>query len=107
MNKESIETLARRLAASLPQGLLAVKSDVEENFRAVLKGSLARMDLVTREEFEIQEAVLQRTREKLEALEARLTAHETRQQAAPAGKAKTAKKKTGKKASKKAAKKTS
>ncbi|MGB5246455.1 MAG: accessory factor UbiK family protein [Woeseia sp.] len=106
MNKESIETLARRLAASLPQGLLAVKSDVEENFRAVLKGSLARMDLVTREEFEVQEAVLQRTREKLEALEARLTAHESGQQAAPAKEAKPAQKTAAKTARKTAKKKT-
>ncbi|MCB1844762.1 MAG: accessory factor UbiK family protein, partial [Halioglobus sp.] len=50
--------------------------DLEENFRTVLKSSLQRMDLVTREEFEVQEAVLARTREKLEALEARLTDYE-------------------------------
>ncbi|NNE62247.1 MAG: accessory factor UbiK family protein [Woeseia sp.] len=79
MNRESIESLARKLAASLPEGLRAIGSDVEENFRAVLKGSLARMDLVTREEFEVQEAVLMRTREKLEVLEARLATFETRQ----------------------------
>ncbi|MGB5344743.1 MAG: accessory factor UbiK family protein [Woeseia sp.] len=105
MNKESIETLARRLAASLPQGLLAVKNDVEENFRAVLKSSLARMDLVTREEFEVQEAVLLRTREKLEALEARLGAYEARQQAAPAVTKKSSKKSSKKKPATKASKK--
>lgn len=96
MNRESIESLARKLAASLPEGLRTIGSDVEENFRAVLKGSLARMDLVTREEFEVQEAVLQRTREKLEAIAARLEAFETRQ-STPPKKTKTAKKKASRK----------
>lgn len=82
MNKESIDSLARRLAASLPEGLKTLRDDVEENFRAVLKGGIARMDLVTREEFDVQQAVLARTREKLEALEARVAAAE---QAAASG----------------------
>lgn len=76
MTRESIDKLARRLAASLPQSLLAVRDDVEQNFRAVLKSSLARMDLVTREEFEVQELVLARTREKLAALEKRVASYE-------------------------------
>ncbi|ANO49969.1 accessory factor UbiK family protein [Woeseia oceani] len=97
MTRESIDSLARRLAASLPQGLRTVRDDMEENFRSVLKSSLQRMDLVTREEFEVQEAVLARTREKLEALEVRLAAYEQSIAAAP-----TAKKKVKKKASKKA-----
>ena len=50
----------------------AVRDDLEQNFRAVLRASLAKLDLVTRDEFEVQESVLARTREKLEALEARL-----------------------------------
>jgi len=56
----------------VPEGLRSVREDLENNFRSVLKASLSRLDLVTREEFEVQEAVLVRTREKLEALEARL-----------------------------------
>ena len=72
MNRESIDSLARRLAASLPQGIKAMRDDVEANFRAVLKSNLARMDLVTREEFEVQQLVLERTRSKLAELEARL-----------------------------------
>ena len=72
MSDKSIEDLARKLAESLPEGLRAVREDIENNFRAVLKSGLSRLDLVTREEFEVQEAVLARTREKLEALEARL-----------------------------------
>jgi ubiquinone biosynthesis accessory factor UbiK len=75
-NKLRIEELARRLAESLPGGFKALQADAEQNFRAVLQASLARLDLVTREEFDVQSAVLKRTREKLEALEARLAALE-------------------------------
>ena len=72
MSDESIEGLARKLADAVPEGLRSVRADVEQNFRSVLRGGLAKLDLVTREEFEVQEAVLARTREKLEALEKRL-----------------------------------
>ncbi len=69
MNDNSIDGLAKKLADSLPGGLRSMRDDLEQNFRAVLRGGLTRLDLVTREEFEVQEAVLARTREKLEALE--------------------------------------
>ena len=69
---ESIDELARRIADSVPQGLRSVKDDLEKNFRSVLNSGLGKLDLVTREEFEVQEAVLARTRQKLEALEERL-----------------------------------
>lgn len=49
-----------------------MRRDLEDNFRSVLQTGLGKLDLVTREEFEVQEAVLKRTREKLEALEKRL-----------------------------------
>jgi len=52
--------------------------DMERNFKSLLQSALARMDLVTREEFDVQMAVLARTREKLEALEARLAELEGR-----------------------------
>lgn len=77
MNDKSIDGLARRLAESVPEGLRSIGGDLEENFRAVLRSGLARLDLVTREEFEVQEAVLKRTREKLEALEQRVRELET------------------------------
>lgn len=70
--KPNIDELARRLADSLPGGLKALREDAEQNFRAVLQAGLARLDLVTREEFDVQASVLRRTREKLEALEQRL-----------------------------------
>ena len=68
----NIDELARRLAEALPGSLKALQADAEQNFRAVLQASLARLDLVSREEFDVQTAVLRRTREKLAALEARL-----------------------------------
>ena len=72
MSDYSIEDLASKLADALPEGLRSMQKDLEENFRSVLQSGLAKLDLVTREEFEVQEAVLARTREKLDALEARL-----------------------------------
>ena len=76
MTKESIENIARKLAEAVPEGLKSVREDLEGNFRSVLQTSLAKLDLVTRDEFEVQEAVLEKTRSKLEALEARLAALE-------------------------------
>jgi len=89
---ESIDELARRLAESVPQGIRSVKDDLEKNFRSVLRSGLGKLDLVTREEFEVQEAVLARTREKLDSLEERLQTIEAKK-AKKAKKAKTKKKK--------------
>ncbi len=72
MNTQSIENLVKKLADTVPQGLRSVREDMEQNFRSVLQSGLGKLDLVTREEFEVQEAVLARTREKLDALEAKL-----------------------------------
>jgi len=63
-----LNDLARRLAESLPASLQQAKTDLEQNFRAVLEAGLRRMDLVSREEFEAQSALLKRTRERLEDL---------------------------------------
>lgn len=78
MSDESIEGLAKKLADAVPEGLRSVRKDVEQNFRSVLRGGLAKLDLVTREEFEVQEAVLARTREKLDALEQRIAEYEAK-----------------------------
>lgn len=72
MVDESIENLARKLAESVPEGLRSMRDDLEKNFRGVLRSGISKLDLVTREEFDVQEAVLARTREKLERLEAKL-----------------------------------
>jgi ubiquinone biosynthesis accessory factor UbiK len=71
--REQVERLAARLAEAVPASLGPMREEVEQNFRAVLAQGLAKLDLVTREEFEVQQAVLERTREKLKALEARLS----------------------------------
>ena len=89
---ESIDELARRLADSVPQGLRSVKEDLEKNFRSVLSSGLGKLDLVTREEFEVQEAVLARTRQKLETLEERLQTIEAKKAKTKKKKAKTKKK---------------
>ena len=67
-----IDDLARRLAGSVPESVVALRRDLEQNFKGVLQGQLARLDLVTREEFDVQASVLKRTRSKLAALEKRL-----------------------------------
>ena len=64
-----IDELARRLSSLVPPGVRESREDMQENFKAVLQSGLAKLDLVTREEFDVQRAVLLRTREKLEALE--------------------------------------
>lgn len=63
------DDLAKRLAEAAPPGFTAMREEIEKNFRAVLQSTFAKMDLVTREEFDVQTAVLARTREKLELLQ--------------------------------------
>jgi BMFP domain-containing protein YqiC len=69
---ESIDQLAQRLAGLVPPGLAQAREDLEANFRDVLTHGLQRLDLVTREEFDVQRMVLARTRDRLEQLEKRL-----------------------------------
>ncbi len=73
-DRPGIDDLARRLAEAVPRNLKAMGEDLERNFKSLLQTGLEKMDLVTREEFDVQVAVLARTREKIEALEARLAA---------------------------------
>jgi BMFP domain-containing protein YqiC len=75
---KNIDDLARKLSDLVPPGLKGARADLEQNFKSTLQAGLARLDLVTREEFEVQRAVLLRTREKLEALERQLAALEAR-----------------------------
>src|SRR5690606_1852686 len=60
-NRFNLDDLARQLAQSLPQNLRALGGDLERNFRAMLHSGLERMDIVSREEFDLQSAVLERT----------------------------------------------
>jgi BMFP domain-containing protein YqiC len=66
---ESIEELTRRISALIPGDVKHMQDDIESNIHNLLQSSLKKMNLVTREEFDVQSAVLQRTREKLEQLE--------------------------------------
>ena len=72
LDPKHLDDLAQRLAGSLPKGLQALQSDINRNLRATVEAGLAKLDLVTREEFDVQAAVLARTREKLAALDARV-----------------------------------
>jgi ubiquinone biosynthesis accessory factor UbiK len=68
----AIDDLARRLADLVPAGMREAQEDLAANFRDALRAGLRRLDLVTREEFDVQRNVLLRTREKLQALEVRI-----------------------------------
>ena len=65
----AIDDLARRLSNLVPPGMTQARADLEQNIKATLQMSLSKLDLVTREEFDVQRAVLLRTREKMDALE--------------------------------------
>jgi BMFP domain-containing protein YqiC len=71
-DKTPLGDLARRLAEAMPPEFNALREDMERNFQAILQASFSRMNLVSREEFEVQSAVLARTRELLEQLEIRV-----------------------------------
>ena len=71
-----LDDLARRLSALVPSGLREGQEELQQNFKAVLQSGLAKLDLVTREEFDVQRAVLLRTREKLEELQRTVAALE-------------------------------
>ncbi|MDQ1121399.1 MULTISPECIES: ubiquinone biosynthesis accessory factor UbiK [Pseudoxanthomonas] len=73
-----LDDLARRLSELVPPGLRESREDLQRTFKSALQSGLAKLDLVTREEFEVQRAVLLRTREKLDALERELAALEAR-----------------------------
>ncbi len=77
------EEIARRLAQALPGSLAGLDKDFRRNIRAALVDILQRMDLVSREEFDVQAAVLARSRERLEQLETRVKALEAQIEASP------------------------
>ena len=79
---KTIEGIAERIGALLPADLGALRTEFKTNVEAVLEASLTRMDVVTREEFDAQSALLRRTREKLDKLEKQLAEWEG---AAPRG----------------------
>ena len=76
---KAIDELARRVSEMVPPGMRNAGDELQANIKATLQAGLAKLDLVTREEFEVQRAVLLRTREKLDALERTLAELEKRQ----------------------------
>lgn len=63
-----IDDLARRLSGLVPPALREGREEMQDNFKAALQAGLAKLDLVTREEFDVQRAVLARTRSQLDEL---------------------------------------
>jgi len=72
MDKQDIDQIALRLVSLVPPGLAQVQQDLRANFRDVLAQGLRRLDLVTREEFDVQVQVLARTRARVDELEQRV-----------------------------------
>jgi BMFP domain-containing protein YqiC len=79
IDSKLIDDLAQRLAKALPTGIQTLQEDALKNLRAGLESGLAKLDLVTREEFDVQAAVLSRTREKVKRLEEQVKALEEQQ----------------------------
>ena len=73
MLKEKIETAISDITKILPEDLNMLKEDLEKNLRATLSATFSKMEIVTREEFDIQASLLSRTREKLETLQEKLS----------------------------------
>jgi BMFP domain-containing protein YqiC len=69
VNRDELNNLAKKITSLLPDNVQQMQDDLESNIHALLQNALAKMNLVTREEFDVQAALLQRTREKLEKLE--------------------------------------
>lgn len=83
MEQFRIDEIARRLLESVPPAFRNVQQDLEANFRSVLRSTLGKLDLVTREEFDTQLKVLERTRAKLEALEKKVEELEAQAEGKP------------------------
>ena len=78
MDNAHVEELARRFISGLPAALDGMRAELEANFRAALQGAAGRFDLATRSEFDVQAKVLERARQRIAQLEARLGALEER-----------------------------
>jgi len=87
INPKTLDDLAQRIIDAIPAGARNLQQDVEKNVRAGINSVFSKLNLVTREEFEVQSAVLARTRLKLETLEAQVAVLEAQlnQTTDPAG----------------------
>ncbi|CAG9426763.1 ubiquinone biosynthesis accessory factor UbiK [Providencia alcalifaciens] len=78
LDPKKIEQVARQIQGALPKGVRDLGEDFDKKLRSLLQSQLGKLDLVSREEFDIQTQVLLRTREKLMKMEQRVSALETR-----------------------------
>ncbi len=76
LDPKKLEEIAKNISDAIPAGVKSMAGEAEGKIKQVLQSQLSKLDLVTREEFDIQNKVLIRTREKLEAMEARIAALE-------------------------------
>lgn len=76
MISKKVEQILSEVSKIIPDDVQNIRQDIENNLRASLTASLARLDLVTREEFDVQTALLQRARAQLDRLEEKLAAME-------------------------------
>ncbi len=73
LDANKIEQLVSAVTEALPSGMATIPTDIKKNIRAVVSATFVKLDLVTREEFDVQTQLLKRTRAKLDALEQRMT----------------------------------
>lgn len=78
LDPKKLEEIAKQIQNSLPSGLKNMGEEAEKRIRTVLQAQLGKLDMVTREEFDVQTKVLLRTREKLNEMEAKLALLERR-----------------------------
>ncbi|MBR9728188.1 accessory factor UbiK family protein [Shewanella intestini] len=72
INPKKIEEVAKQISDNLPNGVKQMAGEFEEKSKQIIQNQLMKLDVVSREEFEVQQHVLLRTREKLEALQAQV-----------------------------------
>ena len=78
MDNPQLEEMARKFVSGLPAALSSMRAELEANFRAAVQSAAGRFDLATRSEFDVQTKVLERSRQRIAELEARLAALEQR-----------------------------
>ena len=80
LDPKKLEEIAKQISNAVPPGVKSMAEEAEQRIKQILQSQLSKLDFVSREEFDVQSQVLIRTREKLEALEARIAALEAQQQ---------------------------
>ena len=82
LDPKIFDDISKRVAGSIPPGMQSLQDDLQRNLHTALEAALGKLNLVTRDEFDIQQAVLQRTRQKLEQLEEQVQVLEKQQEKA-------------------------